>query len=77
MSCESLFSPGSMRDWITPLQLTFTARQVPFWQQIRPVSAEFTEEVRWYVPGTAPETPVDLILTNTGSTTVTCFALRA
>ena len=75
--CERLFTPGGAQDWTKELTLTFTARQVPYWQEEGIRSLTLTEDAWWYVPGTAPETPVSFTVTNVGEGPVTCFGITA
>ena len=77
--CSGLPAMRSHLNWTEPLSLTLTAWAVPWWQDERPArirqDSEETPEVEWYVPGTAPETPVSCRVTNLSDETLTELTL--
>ena len=64
--------PGlSSQDWAQELTLTFTSTFAPWWEDAEATSIKGTGTMSLVIPGTADETPVEVILLNTGTSTVT------
>ncbi len=57
-------------DWQEEMTLTFTAATAPYWQDLEPAFVAGTGAQTLVVPGNAPSTPVDVLVTNTSSETV-------
>ena len=65
---------GAARTYTTEIRVGFTAYAVPFWEDTAAVAASATGtegEVALYVPGTAPDTPVGVIVTPSSGTLTT------
>lgn len=73
--CDSLTTVG-LRSWFEEIELVFTARSVPFWEEDRERSLALTGSDSWYIPGTAENTPVSFGVGNVSEELVTCFTLR-
>ena len=61
----------SGNDWTEELSLIFTSTHSPYWEDYTVTSAQGTAPVTVNVPGTAPSTPVEVILLNATAATVT------
>lgn len=66
VSCTAL---PSLRElyWLETLSITFTAYQPPYWQDAQPHTFTMTDSIILSVAGTAPETPLDLLIHNDSS----------
>ncbi len=68
-SCTALPESSGL-DWQEEMTLTFTASSAPYWQDLEPAFVAGVGAQTLEVPGTAPSTPVDVLVINTSSETV-------
>ena len=64
--CKSSPALGSVRDYTTEIPLEFEANQIPFWEDIMPVSVSgsgASGSATLQIPGTADEVPVEITFT--------------
>lgn len=63
--------------WLDTLTLTFTAYTSPYWQDAAPSSFTTDGHCILSVPGTAPETPLDLTIRNVSDDALTSITIQA
>lgn len=69
--------PGvSADDWTAELTMTFSTVHTPWWEDANAVQATGGDIMTLAVPGTAPNAPVDAVVINTGSATITHLTLH-
>ena len=64
--CEQYPSVSSVRNWTDPLQITFAAHALPFWQEVLPATLSLTGTSgsgNLYVPGDADDAFVEATIT--------------
>lgn len=69
--CESMPVISSALRWTDPIQMTFSAYSIPYWQQLSVNSAAAIGETgggTFDVPGNVPNVPCDLLIYSTGET---------
>lgn len=74
--CQSLPAASALC-WLDEMALTFCAVNPPFWEEEAPVSVEFSDDATLFLPGTAPEAPVEAAVTNEGGAALTTLTLSA
>lgn len=63
-------------DWSEPLTLAFTTTHCPYWEAASATSIVATGSTAYTVPGTADNTPVTAVITNTSTETVTRLSIH-
>lgn len=66
----------SADDWTEALTLAFTTTHCPFWEDAEPTLITGSGAMPFTVPGTADFTPVDVLVVNTGTSTVNRLSLH-
>ena len=74
--CQALPAVSALC-WLDEMMLTFCAMNPPFWEDASPVSVEFSDDATLTLPGTAPEAPVEAVVTNEGDASLTTLTLSA
>lgn len=74
--CTS-FPSLSALNWLETLSLTLTAYDCPYWEDAEATVLTITDTLAVTAPGTAPETPLDVLITNTGSAALTRVSITA
>ncbi len=74
--CTS-FPSLSALNWLETLSLTLTAFDCPYWEDAEATVLTMTDMLAVTAPGTAPETPLDVLITNMGSAAMTCVTIAA
>lgn len=63
--------------WLDTLSVTFTAYDTPYWQDDTPTAFTTTGHCTLSVPGTAPDTPLDLTINNVSGDALTSLTIQA
>ncbi len=74
--CTS-FPSLSALNWLETLSLTLTAYDCPYWEDADATVLTMTDTLAVTAPGTAPETPLDVLITNAGSAALTRISITA
>lgn len=63
--------------WLDTLTITFTAYATPYWQDDTPCTFTTQGACKLSVPGTAPDTPLDLTIRNVSDEPLTSITIQA